>query len=130
MSARFTCKTSFNSRTMLVDSLGELYGPEAISVSADRIMVKIPGLYGGASFRLAADGNYELVYDSTDCTKLKNILPQKKGDKIVNKLAQIYSRMKVTQDATAAVRGTLIGNTVEPDGKMRLRIRVVTYGEE
>lgn len=141
MSVGAVCKTSLNDEITLVESLKEIYGESNVEVlkegiqvrgfASDRrptILVKIPGLYGTAGFSKGEDGNYELIYDSTDRNRLKKLLPEKKGDTTHNYLNQVYSRNKVV-NGMKAIKGKLVKNQVEADGSIRLRVRTVSYGE-
>jgi hypothetical protein len=140
MSTQGVCKTTINDKEMLIECVKEIMGANSVDVveggvdvrgyatgRRPTVVLRIPGLYGTAGFAVGADGNYELVYDSMDKRKLDKLLPKKKGEVTHNKLAQIYSRLKA-QKMMKSLKGKLVSNKVDSDGRIKLRIRTVQYG--
>lgn len=139
MSLEVVCKTEINNRDDLVEVLGELLGgTEVISIveggtnvagyrssRKPEILIKIPGLYGTAGYVKNKDGNYELVYDSSDVSRLKKLLPQKNKNKSVTDLvAQTYSKNLVLKKAVKALKGRVVKNEQLATGAVKLKVRI------
>jgi hypothetical protein len=142
MSVGAVCKTNLNNQESLVSALSEIFGKDKVQVHAHGVNVRgygssrrptitldLPRMYGTAGFVKGADGNFELVYDSTDASRLEKVLPKKKGDITHNYLAQIHTRIKA-MESIKSVKGKLVKNQVEEDGSIRLRLKVSSYGDE
>lgn len=140
MSVGAVCKTTINDRAVLMDALTEILGSDSVefveagvevrgyhSGKKPTVLIKMQGLYGTAGYALNSDGNYELVYDSMDRRKLDKILPKQKNGVTHDPIAQYGARIKSLKGAKV-LRGSVVKNTIDADGKMRIRIRTVQYG--
>jgi hypothetical protein len=138
MSLEVTCKTNINDRDALVDTLKELVGDNIsiveggtavtgyISNLKPEVLVNVTGLIGTAGYYKNAEGNYELVYDSMDHRTLSRIIPKKKGNKLIDPVAQTYAKHK-TLKLNKKLKGRIIENEINQDGTIRIKIKVSHY---
>ena len=139
MSLEVTCKTNINDRDALIDTLKDLVGSTTVSVveggvdvtgyysqHRPEVIVGIPGLIGTAGYYKNAQGEYELVYDSMDTKRLIKIVPSKKGNQVIDPVAQTYAKHKVLK-TTKKLRGRVTKNDIQQDGTIKIKIKVSHY---
>lgn len=136
MSTEATCKTLIQDQQALIETLEAIYG-QVVSVQENviikgyitkkqpTVLINIPGLYGTAGFYLNKDGNYELVYDSMDRGKLKEIIPHIVNEQKIDKLNQTYAAL-LLHKKLEQMRGRIVQESSEGE-TIRIRARISNY---
>lgn len=139
MSIEATCTTQIKDREALVEALREIYGKSAIRIANQgeeikgyrsgrkpEVVINIPNLIGTAGFCKAKNGNWELVFDSSDRSRLKQVMPQKGKNGTVDLLTQTYAKHQVKK-AMKSLRGRFVKDEVEADGSIRMKVKLTSY---
>jgi hypothetical protein len=141
MSIEAICKTQFSDKDALVEALSEIYGSNLITVKEQGIKVSgyrsaktpsiiigLPKMYGTAGYCLGPDGNYELVYDSTDKRVLHEVIPQrdKKTGAVTDRLTKTYAKIK-TIKMIKQLSGYVTESEEDSNGTIRIRARIHNY---
>lgn len=125
MSVKVTCKTKLNDQITLLDALKEIMGANNVKVEGNNIVVT--SQWARAVFTKGADGNFQIDYDNMHEHRFRDLLPETKNGIVHNKLAQIYSKIKVMSAMKSIKGGRLVKNEVDQDGRIRLRIKTSSY---
>lgn len=141
MSIEAICKTTISDKDALVEALSEIYGKNVITVKEQgvkvsgyrssktpSIIIGLPKMYGTAGYCLGPEGNYELVYDSTDKRQLSDVIPQrnKKTGVVTDRLTKTYAKIK-TIKMIKQLNGYVTETEEDSNGTIRIKARVHNY---
>lgn len=141
MSLKATCKTQISDEADLVAALEGIYGKNKISVVAagvevrgyvasnrPTVLVNVDRLIGTAGYYKNAQGQYELVYDSSDRNRLKDLIPHKLSNgSISDRLAQSYAKIRVTKALRSLQNSSVASESTDEKGNIKIKIKINEY---
>ena len=124
MSFRAVCKTEIDNQQDLKDALVAIYGEKHVKLDQESIIISVGSSHRSGRFDLV-DGKYQLVYDSMDKHRFKDLMDQVgQNKKVFNRLTQEYSRVKVIKALRGMKNATIFSEETDENGKLRIRTKV------
>lgn len=141
MSVEAKCASEIKDRDALVETLEDIF-PGCIQIVEGgievkgfrsslkpEVLIKLKNMYGTAGYHKNKEGNYELVYDSTDRSKLAAVIikKDKMGKVVKDGLAQAYMRNTVKKAVLGKLRGRFVKDQVDEQGRIKLKVKVSRF---